>query len=184
MYHLMMLHYYAIRVLAAFAGFCIAFLIVAIGAEAIIRSLGLGYIRGIIDFSEYGLFLIAILASPWLLNRNQHIRVDLILTQLKPTARQHLEKLINLIMLIIAAIILYYGALVFIESWQRQEIVFREIEIPDWWMQWQIPLAMLLMCIELVQRLFWPNCRYEPQGVAWLEDDDEIEPLASGNTGE
>lgn len=183
MYHLMMLHYYAIRVLAVFAGFCIVFLIVAIGAEAIIRSLGLGYVPGIIDFSEYGLFLIAILASPWLLNRNQHIRVDIVLTLLKPASRQRLEQLINFILLIIAATILYYGTQVLVESWQRQEIVFREIEIPDWWMQWQIPLAMLLICIELLQRLFWPNSRYEPQGISWL-DDDNTEPLASSNTGE
>lgn len=183
MHHLMMLHYYVIRILAAFAGFCVAFLIVAIGAEAIMRSLGLGYVPGIIDYSEYGLFLIAILAAPWLLNQNQHIRVDIVLAQLKPASRHRVEQLINLILLIIAATILYYGAIVLIESWQRQEIVFREIEIPDWWMQWQIPLAMLLMGIELLQRLFWPNCSYQPQGASWL-DDDNNEPLNSSNTGE
>jgi len=159
---LMQFHYYAIRMLACIAGFCVAFLIVGIGAEAIMRSLGIGLIKGIIDLSEYSLFLISVLAAPWLLNCNQHIRVDILIGQLRGPLRRYAERLVNVIVLVVSLVIFYYSVQVFLESWRLQEVIYREIEFPDWWVQWQIPLAMGLISLELFQRIFFPRVVYEP----------------------
>jgi len=169
MRQLMKWHFYIVHILAALTGLCVVFLIVAIGAEAIIRSLGFGYIPGVIDISEFSLFFIAVLASPWLLRDNQHIRVDIVIAQFPPRLRAQAEKLIYLVVLSVAGVILYYSCKVFMESWRLEELVIREVEIPDWWLQWQIPLAMLLICIDLIQRLFFPHCRYEPKRKSWLD---------------
>ena len=157
MYYIMGIHYIVVRLLACIAGFCIAFLIVGIGSEAIMRTTGLGLIKGIIDLSEYSLFLIAILSAPWLVNIHGHIRVDILINQLNGHNRQHAERLINLLVLIISLIVLYYSFSVFLESWRLNEMVYRELVFPDWWVQWQIPLAAFLICVELLQRVLMPN---------------------------
>jgi len=174
----MRIHYYAVRILAGFAGICVAFLIVGIGAEAIMRSLELGLIKGIIDLSEYSLFLIAVLAAPWLVNCNEHIRVDVLISQLKGRTREHAERLAQVIMLIVSLIILYYSFQVLVESWQLQEMVYRELVFPDWWMQWQIPLAMALISLELFQRVFFPSAAYTP---ASLKGDVAMNALAASS---
>lgn len=157
MYYIMSAHYVLVRLLACIAGFCIAFLIVGIGAEAIMRTTGLGLIKGIIDLSEYSLFLIAILSAPWLVNIHGHIRVDILIGQFNKRNRQHAERCINLFVLITTLITLYYSFSVFLESWRLNEIIYRELTFPDWWVQWQIPLAMFLISVELLQRVLMPT---------------------------
>lgn len=180
MKQLMKFHYYTVRILAAFSGLCIVFLIVATGAEAIIRALKWGFIRGVIDLSEYALFFIAILAAPWLLNKDQHIRVDIVFANLKQPLQGRVNTLVNVLMLAVVLVIFYYSVQVLIESWVREEVIFKDLEIPDWWLQWQIPLASLLMVIELLQRIFWPNLSYLPDSrFARLFDEDTELTLAS-----
>lgn len=157
MYYIMGIHYILVRLLACIAGFCIAFLIVGIGSEAIMRTAGLGLIKGIIDLSEYSLFLIAILSAPWLVNIHGHIRVDILINQLSGRNRQHAERCINLFVLITLLIVLYYSFTVFLDSWRLNEMIYRELTFPDWWVQWQIPLAAFLICVELLQRVLMPN---------------------------
>jgi|GEM_PF-678994 len=178
MLQLMKVHYYAVQILAGFTALCVVFLIVAIGAEAIIRSLGWGYVPGVIDLSEFSLFFIAVLAAPWLLRENKHIRVDIVVANLPSSLRARAEQFIHLVILCVCAVIFYFSCLVLLESWQLQEMVVREVEIPDWWLQWQVPLATLLMTIEMVQRLFFPKSRYEPRKKSWLDadDPDDIQP--------
>lgn len=162
MHSIMRIHYYVVRVLACLAGICVGFLIVGIGAEAIMRSLELGLIKGIIDLAEYSLFLIAVLAAPWLLNCNEHIRVDVLISQFQGRTRERAELLANAIMLLVSLVILYCSVVVLVESWQLQEIVYRELVFPDWWLQWQVPLAMALISLELFQRVFFPHAAHAP----------------------
>lgn len=157
MQQIMYIHYILVRLLACIAGFCVAFLIVGIGAEAIMRTTGLGLIKGIIDLSEYSLYLIAILAAPWLVSVHGHIRVDIFINVLRGPLRQQADRFINFLMLMVSLIILYYSTFVFIESWQRGEMIYKELVYPDWLVQWQIPLAMFLISIELLQRVIMPN---------------------------
>src|SRR5690606_13541067 len=116
MRQLMKLHYYIVQILAGFTALCVVFLIVAIGAEAIIRSLGWGYIRGVIDLSEFSMFLLAVLAAPWLLRENQHIRVDIVVANLPPQLQQRVQKLIYLIILGVTIALFYYSCRVLIDS--------------------------------------------------------------------
>jgi len=183
MRQLIKLHYYAVQILAGFTALCVVFLIVAIGAEAIIRSLGWGYVPGVIDLSEFSLFFIAVLAAPWLLRENRHIRVDIVVANLHPNLRYRVEKLIFLIILGITATIFFYSCQVLMDSWRLKEMLVREVEIPDWWLQWQIPLAMFLMSIEMIQRLFFPHCRYEPKKKSWLDADEPVD-IKSAQGGE
>lgn len=157
MNYIMLIHYALVRFLACIAGFCVFFLIVGIGAEAIMRTMGIGLIKGVIDLAEYSLFLIAILAAPWLVSTNGHIRVDILINQLHGRARQQAGRLVNLLILITSLTILYYSSLVFMESWALNEKIYRELTLSDWWVQWQIPLAMFLISVEMFQRVIMPD---------------------------
>ncbi|WP_118134619.1 TRAP transporter small permease subunit [Oceanicella sp. SM1341] len=139
--------------LAWVAGGLICFLVVAIGAEAILRSLGLGVIRGVVDLSEHAMFNIAVLAAPWILRHNLHIRVDVVVTHLPKRPAEVAELLTSLAGLVTCAVITWYGVRVFATSWSRGELIFSELIIPDWWLQWQIPLAGALLVVEFARRV-------------------------------
>ncbi|KXO83849.1 TRAP transporter small permease [Stutzerimonas stutzeri] len=145
--------YFLVNTCAVLAAVCVALLIAIIGAEAIFRSLGWGLFRGVIDLSEYGLFIIAVLGAPWLLARNKHIKVDFLAANLKGAYKSCAQLIVNLLMLFICGVIFYYSLIVLGESFMRDDYIYKELEFPDWWLQWQVPLSMLLMFIEVVLRM-------------------------------
>jgi TRAP-type C4-dicarboxylate transport system permease small subunit len=55
-----------------------------IGADVITRNIGLGGIPWSGEVSEDILYLLTLLAAPWLLRQGQHIRVDILLRALPP----------------------------------------------------------------------------------------------------
>ena len=55
-----------------------------IGADVVTRNVGLGGIPWSGEVSEDILYLLTLLAAPWLLRQGQHIRVDILLRALPP----------------------------------------------------------------------------------------------------
>ena len=145
--------YFLVNTCAVIAAICVALLIVIIGAEAIFRSLGWGLFPGVIDLSVYALFVIAVLGAPWLLARDKHIKVSFLASNLKGVAKVGAEWMVNLLLLLICGVIFYYSSIVLVESFVREEFIYKELEFPDWWLQWQVPLSMALMFIEVVLRI-------------------------------
>lgn len=145
--------YFLVNTCAVLAAIFVALLIIIIGAEAIFRSLGWGLFPGVIDLSEYALFVIAVLGAPWLLARDKHIKVSFLAANLKGTAKRLAELLVNLLLLVICGVIFYYSSIVLIDSFVREEFIYKELTLPDWWLQWQVPLAMALMFVEVVLRM-------------------------------
>lgn len=142
--------------LAIFAGLMLVLMTIGIGAEAILRTLGLGLIRGIVDFSEYSLFNIAILASPWILIRNGHIAINLVTAHLTNITARAVDLTANLLGLVVSATIAFYGWRIFTVSFARGEHIFQELIIPDWWLQWQVPTAFALLTVEFALRTLRP----------------------------
>lgn len=141
--------------LAILSGVLLVLMTVGIGAEAIMRTFRLGLIRGIVDFSEHALFNIAILAAPWVLMRNGHIVINILTAQLTGLAARMVDLLANLIALLICGCIAFYGARIFWVAFGRGEYIFRELVIPEWWLQWQVPVAFALLTIEFARRIVW-----------------------------
>lgn len=137
--------------LAIFSGALLVFITVGIGAEAIMRSLGLGFIRGIVDIAEYSMFNIAILAAPWIATRNGHIWINIVTSQLPPLLANLLAVAINGLGAALCAVAAYYGTLIFIQSVERGEYIFQELVIPEWWLQWQVPLAFALLTVDFIR---------------------------------
>jgi TRAP-type C4-dicarboxylate transport system permease small subunit len=123
------------------------------GAEAIMRSLGIGMIRGMVDFAEHAMFNIAVLAAPWVLILNGHISVSIFVDSLQPKVAHLVHMLVEVIAIVLCAVIAYFSVEIFIESFILDELIFNELVIPEWWLLWQIPLAFTLMTIEFILRL-------------------------------
>lgn len=139
--------------LAVLAAFIMVLLTIGIAAEAMMRSLKLGLIHGIVDFSEHAMFNLALLPAPWLLQNNGHIIVDLVVGSVPREIARLLSLLVDLIGLAVCGAIAWYGAINLHQSYMRGELIIMELIFPEWWLQWQVPLVFLLLTAEFVLRL-------------------------------
>lgn len=146
-------YYYLIVFLAILAGLLLGMFTIAIALEAVIRSLGFSTFSGTIDFTEHSIFSMALLAAPWILYKNSHIKITLLTDQLRGKLAYGMELLCELIGTVLCIVIAYYAVEVFKTSYQRNELIFQELIIPEWWLQWQVAIAFGLMSIEFFSRL-------------------------------
>ena len=126
---------------------------VMIGADVVSRNLGAGGVAVSNELSEDILYLMTLLAAPWLLRQGQHIRVDIILRILPTRVAWMLEWVGDIVGLLCCLYFVWYGALVTVASYSAGSIVIKTLITPEWWMLAPLPVAFLLLAIEFIFRM-------------------------------
>ena len=134
--------------LAAAAAVLLGATALAITLDVIARNVGLGTLPWILEVSEYVLPLATFLAAPWLLYRNEHVRLDVLLARLP-----WLKLVANLVGLSVCAVLVVYGVRTILNSAAQSSMVLKSVVFPEWWLYAPVPLCFGLLSIEFLRRL-------------------------------
>jgi TRAP-type C4-dicarboxylate transport system permease small subunit len=134
--------------LAAAAAVLLGASALAITLDVVGRNVGLGTLPWILEVSEYVLPLATFLVAPWLLRRNEHVRLDILLH-----AWPRLGHVTNVVGLAVCAVLVLYGVRTILNSAQQGAMVFKSVVFPEWWLYAPVPLCFSLLAIEFVRRL-------------------------------
>lgn len=121
--------------------------------DVVARNVGLGTLPWILEVSEYVLPLATFLVAPWLLARNEHVRLDVLLTALPARLARTLAWVGDLMGLAVCAVFVIYGARAIASSAQQGSLVIKSIVFPEWWLYAPVPMCFGLLAIEFVRRL-------------------------------
>jgi TRAP-type C4-dicarboxylate transport system permease small subunit len=125
-----------------------------IGADVLLRNIGLGGIPPANELSEDSLYLITLLTAPGLLRMGQHIRIDIVLRVLPGRVGWLLEWIGDVIGLVCCLYFVRYGIGVTIASYSSGAISMKTLILPEWWLLWPMPVAFVLLAIEFVFRMY------------------------------
>lgn len=134
--------------LAALAALLLGASAAAITLDVVVRNVGLGTLPWILEVSEYVLPLATFLVAPWLLRRNEHVRLDILLS-----VWPRLGHVTNVIGLAVCAVLVLYGVRTILNSAQQGAMVLKSVVFPEWWLYVPVPLCFGLLAIEFVRRL-------------------------------
>ena len=126
---------------------------IMIGVDVVTRNMGLGGIAWSGEVSENIIYLLTLMAAPWLLRQGQHIRVDILLRALPGKAAWALEWAGDILGLACSLYFVWYGWVVLAESYRAGAVTIKTLITPEWWMLAPLPVAFLLLAIEFVFRL-------------------------------
>jgi TRAP-type C4-dicarboxylate transport system permease small subunit len=124
-----------------------------IGADVVGRNAGLGGIPSSGEISEDILYLMTLLAAPWLLRQGQHIRVDILLRALPLRLGWLFEWVGDLLGFACSLYFIWYGWKVLAASYQAGAITIKTLVTPEWWLLAPLPLAFLLLAVEFLFRM-------------------------------
>jgi len=124
-----------------------------IGADVLLRNLGLGGIPPSNELSEDCLYLVTLLAAPGLLRQGQHIRIDIVLRALPLRAGWLLEWLGDALGLACCLFFVWYGARVALASFANGALSIKTLVMPEWWLMAPMPIAFALVAVEFVFRM-------------------------------
>jgi TRAP-type C4-dicarboxylate transport system permease small subunit len=105
------------------------------------------------EVSEYMLYLITLLAAPWLLRRGRHVRLDLVLTIVPRRVAWFMEIAVDAVGIGTCIVFLRYSLLMTYDSWRLGSITIKNLVFPEWWLLVPLPLTFALLAIEFILRL-------------------------------
>lgn len=116
------------------------------------------------ELSETGLYLLTMLAAPWLLRQGKHIRVDIVLRVLPKPVGWACEWISDAIALACCVCVVGYGSRATWESFSQGSITIKTLVLPEWWALAPLPVAFALLAVEVVLRMrrLWLGAR-EPR---------------------
>ena len=135
------------------AALTIGVMVVLVGYDVLARNLRLPAPAGIAEASEYGLALATLLAAPWLLWSEQHVRLDLLQMSLSPAAWRRLYRAAAFACLAISAVLAWFSVAVIVDLHQSGSVVMKAFTFPEWWVYVPAPLCFGLMALESLRQL-------------------------------
>ena len=148
-------HWYGrlLDTLTLLACFLLLIMTFLIGADVLLRNVGLGGIAPSNELSEDIIYLVTLLAAPGLLRQGQHIRVDIVLRVLPAPVGWLLEWIGDILGLICCLYFVWYGTRVAAASHASGALSIKTLILPEWWLLAPMPLAFVLLGIEFLFRM-------------------------------
>jgi TRAP-type C4-dicarboxylate transport system permease small subunit len=143
-----------LEALTLLACFLLLTMTLLIGADVLLRNVGLGGIAPGNELSEDIIYLLTLLAAPGLLRQGQHIRVDIVLRVLPDKVGWLLEWLGDILGLICCLYFVWYGARVAAASFASGALSIKTLVLPEWWLLAPLPLAFVLLGVEFLFRMY------------------------------
>jgi TRAP-type C4-dicarboxylate transport system permease small subunit len=105
------------------------------------------------EISELLLYLITLLAAPWLLREGRHIRVDIVLRVLPPNTAYACEWIADVLGLACCAWMAWYGSAAAARSLAGNALSIKTLVMPEWWLLVPLPVCFVLLAIEFGFRM-------------------------------
>jgi len=138
---------------AAIAAIVLGAMALAVTVDVLARNVGLGTLPWVLEVSEYCLPLATFLAAPWLLHRNEHVRLDVLLRALPRAQARALDIAANLVGLAISGVFVVYGVRTALDSARQGSMVIKSVVFPEWWLFVPVAVCFGLLALEFARRL-------------------------------
>ncbi len=143
--------------LATIACALLLLLMLMICADVLLRNVALiPGLRGLAwatEVSEGMLYLITLLAAPWILRCGQHIRVDILLVAVPKKLAWYCEWASDSLALACCIAMAFYGWKMTAASFEGGSMTIKTLVTPEWWLLAPLPIVFALLAIEVLFRM-------------------------------
>jgi C4-dicarboxylate transporter DctQ subunit len=144
---------FIIDALAYFAAFLLAFIMVTICIDVVLRYFFLSPMIWVTEVTEYSLLWVTFLGTAWLLRKKGHVIMDLVVNKIKPEHQAKLNIIMSLIGLIVCLLLTTYGIKVILNVFERQLLLSTILTPPAWIIFIVIPIGSFLLTIQFIRMI-------------------------------
>lgn len=132
--------------------------------DVIGRNLGLPSLDWVNEVTEYAMPIATLAAAPWLMWRNQHVRLDLLGAVLSPVAQRRVDRLASGLGLVISLAMVWFSLRMLLDSRGAGSLVMKSLVFPEWWLYVPVPIGFALLALECGRRVLFPSGLTEDPG--------------------
>jgi TRAP-type C4-dicarboxylate transport system permease small subunit len=142
---------FLMRACGAASALVIGAVVLLVCWDVLARNLALPSPAWVFDVTEFSLPLATLLAAPWLLWRNEHVRIDL-LAKLPARVLAGLDRGGAVVGVVVCVAMVWYAIVVLLDAQRSGLMVVKSVTFPEWWLFLPVPLSFGLMAIECLRR--------------------------------
>ena len=139
--------------MAVLAGLLLVFMMFSICYEVVLRYFLFSPLTWVTEISEYILLYTTFLGAPWVLKRDAHVKVDIVLTRLGVKTRKMLNMATSIIGIGVCCVLVWFGTQMALDLYQRGIPVIKSLSVPKFLLVGIIPLGGLFMAVQFVRRM-------------------------------
>jgi len=158
------MHATLMRICGGIAAAVLGLITALVCFDVISRNLGMRSVVWINEVTEYALPIATLAAAPWLMWRNQHVRLDLLGMVLSPAAQRRVDRLSSAIGLLVSLVMVWYSIRMLLDSRAAGSIVLKALVFPEWWLYVPVPIGFGLLALECGRRVLQPSGLTEQTG--------------------
>lgn len=165
------------------AGATIAAITLLVCIDVVGRNLGLVLFTWVNEVTEYALPVATLAAAPWLMWRNQHVRLDVLGALLPPRAQRQVDRVASALALVVSLALVWYALRMLLDSRDAGSLVMKGLVFPEWWLYLPVPPCFALLAVECARRVWRPvglmDLSAEPTAASETRSDTGSSVLAS-----
>lgn len=109
---------------------------------------------GLIELSAMSLLFVTFLGTTWVLRKEGHVTMDILVDRLNPRGRSLLNMATSILCALMCLVLIWYGAQVTWTRYLEGSWVFANLTIPDAYFLFIIPLGSLFLFIQFLRRTY------------------------------
>lgn len=134
------------------SGAILVFMAASVVIEVVMRYFLGRPTRWVVEFSEYMLLYMAFLPAAWVLNKDKHVKIDLVLALLPDRAQTTVNALTSVIGAFLCGLFFWSSAALTWETFRSSEVLFRAVHVPKWAVLVAVPIGTLLLTVQFIRR--------------------------------
>lgn len=141
---------------ALLSGILLAFIMLSVSFDVILRYTLDQPLEWAVEISEYLLVGMTFFAAAWVLKRDGHVKMDQLFNALGPRTQKILNTTTSILSAIACLIIVWYGTVVTVEHIQTGDSYYTTLEAPKWPISAVIVVGFVLLLFQFLRRI----CEY------------------------
>ena len=140
--------------MAVIAGLLLMFMMFSICYEVVLRYFLFSPLTWVTEISEYILLYATFLGAPWVLKKDAHVKVDIVIARLGFKARKIVNLVTSLISIAVCLVLVWFGTQMSVDLFQRGIPVIKSLSVPKFLLVGIIPLGGVFLAIQFIRRIY------------------------------
>lgn len=138
---------------AIIAAFILAFIMFTVCTDVIMRYFLSKPMLWVTEITEYCLLWMTFLGTAWVLSREGHVVMDLMIVHMRPGRRATLNIITSIVGLAVCLLLACYGVNVILDVYKRELLLSTILTPPAYILFLIIPVGFFLLTIQFIRRI-------------------------------
>jgi TRAP-type C4-dicarboxylate transport system permease small subunit len=143
-----------VKYLSYLAAAMLVLMSLSISSDVVLRYTINYPIKWVFEATEYALLFITFLAATWVLQKDEHVRLDLVLNAMGERLRAGINAFTSLLMALVCLVLTWSSAKYTIYLFQHDVTIIKYYTIPQFVIYFIIPVGFFLLFIQSLKRAY------------------------------